>query len=102
MRASRAGQSTSGPLSRNREILARELGDEASVSVSGFIDVPVSGGQAGAENGALTVMCDGAPDVFARAEPALTAYSKSCRLRGPTGSGQLTKMVNQICIAGIV
>jgi len=69
----------------------------------GFIDAPVSGGQAGAENGQLTVMC-GCDDVevFERAAPFIAAYAKSCVLLGPAGSGQLTKMVNQICIAGLV
>ena len=67
----------------------------------GFIDAPVSGGQAGAENGVLTVMCGGRPEDFAKAEPVIAAYARSCRLLGPVGSGQLTKMVNQICIAGI-
>ena len=75
----------------------------ASSVVSGFVDAPVSGGQAGAENGQLTVMC-GCDDVevFARAAPVIDAYAKSCVLLGPAGSGQLTKMVNQICIAGLV
>ena len=67
-----------------------------------FIDAPVSGGQAGAENGALTVMCGGDAEAYARAEPVIAAFAKACRLMGPPGAGQLTKMVNQICIAGIV
>ena len=69
----------------------------------GFVDAPVSGGQAGAENGQLTIMCgcDDA-DVFDGAKEVLDAYAKSCVLLGPAGSGQLTKMVNQICIAGLV
>ncbi len=69
----------------------------------GFIDAPVSGGQAGAENGQLTVMC-GCDDaeVFEQAKPAMDAYAKSCVHLGPAGSGQLTKMVNQICIAGVL
>ena len=67
-----------------------------------FIDAPVSGGQAGAENGVLTVMCGGDAAAFARAEPVIAAYARMCRLLGPAGSGQLTKMVNQICIAGLV
>ena len=67
-----------------------------------FIDAPVSGGQAGAENGALTIMCGGEPDAYERAEPVMAAYAKACRLMGPSGAGQLTKMVNQICIAGLV
>jgi 3-hydroxyisobutyrate dehydrogenase len=82
--------------------IARELSTAAGAKGAHFIDAPVSGGQAGAENGALTVMCGGEPDAFARAEPAIAAYARACRLMGPAGSGQLTKMVNQICIAGLV
>ena len=67
-----------------------------------FIDAPVSGGQAGAENGALTVMCGGDAEPFARAEKVIAAYARACNLLGPPGSGQLAKMVNQICIAGLV
>jgi 3-hydroxyisobutyrate dehydrogenase len=62
----------------------------------------VSGGQAGAENGVLTVMCGGKQDAYARAEAVIAAYARMCKLLGPAGSGQLTKMVNQICIAGLV
>lgn len=68
----------------------------------GFIDAPVSGGQAGAENGVLTVMCGGEPETYAKVEAAIGAFARACRLMGPVGSGQLTKMVNQICIAGLV
>nr|WP_298249711.1 NAD(P)-dependent oxidoreductase [uncultured Halomonas sp.] len=68
----------------------------------GFIDAPVSGGQQGAENGALTIMCGGEEGDFARAEPILDHYGRAVTLMGPVGSGQLTKMVNQICIAGLV
>jgi 3-hydroxyisobutyrate dehydrogenase len=68
----------------------------------GFVDAPVSGGQAGAENGQLVVMCGGDADVYARAEPVIDAYAKACKRLGESGSGQLTKMVNQICIAGLV
>ena len=82
--------------------VARELSAEASRLGLGFLDAPVSGGQAGAENGALTIMCGGAESDYAKAEPLLSAYAKSCRLMGETGAGQLTKMVNQICIAGLV
>ena len=82
--------------------VARELSAEASRLGLGFLDAPVSGGQAGAENGALTIMCGGAESDYAKAEPLLSAYAKSCRLMGGTGAGQLTKMVNQICIAGLV
>ena len=83
-------------------VVARELHVSAASRGVGFVDAPVSGGQAGAENGALTVMCGGDSDVFERVEPVMAAYAKSCRLLGPSGSGQLTKMVNQICIAGVV
>ncbi len=82
--------------------VARELHETARASGIGFVDAPVSGGQAGAENGALTVMCGGDEGAYARAEPIIAAYAKSCRLMGPSGNGQLTKMVNQICIAGLV
>ncbi len=82
--------------------VARQLAAEAEAQGIGFIDAPVSGGQAGAENGALTVMCGGDQGSYARAETLIAAYAKSCRLMGPSGSGQLTKMVNQICIAGLV
>jgi 3-hydroxyisobutyrate dehydrogenase len=67
-----------------------------------FLDAPVSGGQAGAENGVLTVMVGGDREPFDRAAPIIDCYARACRLLGPSGSGQLTKMVNQICIAGLV
>ncbi|PZQ49228.1 MAG: oxidoreductase [Rhodovulum sulfidophilum] len=82
--------------------VARELNEAATVKGAHFIDAPVSGGQAGAENGVLTVMCGGAAEVYARAEPLIMAFARSCRLMGPAGSGQLTKMVNQIAIAGLL
>lgn len=82
--------------------LARELGEICAGLSIGFLDAPVSGGQAGAENGALTVMAGGAEEIFARANPVINAYAQACTLIGPTGSGQLAKMVNQICIAGVV
>ncbi|MEA1941819.1 MAG: NAD(P)-dependent oxidoreductase [Pseudomonadota bacterium] len=82
--------------------LARELDRDARDAGIGFLDAPVSGGQAGAENGALTIMCGGEADTFARAEPVMDAYAKAISLIGPAGAGQLCKMVNQICIAGIV
>ena len=82
--------------------VARELAAAAAVAGLGFVDAPVSGGQAGAENGVLTVMCGGDADTYARVEPAILAYARACRLMGPVGAGQLTKMVNQICIAGLV
>ena len=82
--------------------VARELADIGAGLGLGFIDAPVSGGQAGAENGVLTVMCGGDAAVYAKVEGAIGAFARACRLMGPAGSGQLTKMVNQICIAGIV
>jgi len=82
--------------------IARELHQTARSMGLHFIDAPVSGGQAGAENGVLTVMCGGDEAPYARAEPAIKAYARACRLMGPAGSGQLTKMVNQICIGGLV
>lgn len=82
--------------------LARELAAACAQRGIGFLDAPVSGGQAGAQNGALTIMVGGEPINFSRAEPVLKHYAKSVRLLGPAGSGQLAKMVNQICIAGVV
>lgn len=82
--------------------VAREIHEIAETRDVGFVDAPVSGGQAGAENGLLTVMCGGDSQDFARAAPVIAAYAKACQLMGPAGSGQLTKMVNQICIAGLV
>jgi 3-hydroxyisobutyrate dehydrogenase len=82
--------------------IARELSAEAGKRGFEFIDAPVSGGQAGAENGALTVMCGGEDGPFKRAEPVIMSYAKACNLLGSVGSGQLAKMVNQICIAGLV
>ena len=82
--------------------IARELHAEAKQRGFEFIDAPVSGGQAGAENGVLTVMCGGDLAPFAAAEKVIAAYARTCNLMGPSGSGQLAKMANQICIAGIV
>ncbi|MPZ16611.1 MAG: NAD-binding protein [Luteitalea sp.] len=82
--------------------LARELDAEARGRGLGFLDGPVSGGQAGAERGQLSVMTGGEPETFSKAEPALEAYAKALVLVGPAGSGQLTKMVNQICLAGLI
>jgi 3-hydroxyisobutyrate dehydrogenase len=82
--------------------VARELDADARRRGFQFIDAPVSGGQAGAENGVLTVMCGGDADAFATAEPVIAAYARMSKLLGPAGAGQLTKMVNQICIAGLV
>src|SRR5690625_5694 len=82
--------------------VARELHGIAADKGIGFVDAPVSGGQAGAENGQLAIMCGGEEEVIAKAEPVMQAYGKSIRRLGPVGAGQLTKMVNQICIAGLV
>ncbi len=82
--------------------VARELDAAARARGFAFLDAPVSGGQAGAENGVLTVMVGGEEAVFARAEPVIAAFARACNLMGPAGSGQLAKMVNQICIAGLV
>jgi 3-hydroxyisobutyrate dehydrogenase len=82
--------------------VARDLHAEAKKRGIGFIDAPVSGGQAGAENGLLTVMCGGDADDYAKAEPHIMHYAKMCKLLGASGSGQLAKMCNQIAIAGVV
>jgi 3-hydroxyisobutyrate dehydrogenase-like beta-hydroxyacid dehydrogenase len=82
--------------------VAREVHQAASARGIGFLDAPVSGGQAGAENGKLTIMVGGDANTFATAEPVLATYAKAVTLMGGPGSGQLTKMVNQICIAGLV
>jgi len=82
--------------------VAREMSERAAAQGCAFIDAPVSGGQAGAENGQLSVMAGGEPAALARVEATLMAYSKAVKHMGPSGSGQLTKMVNQIAIAGVV
>jgi 3-hydroxyisobutyrate dehydrogenase-like beta-hydroxyacid dehydrogenase len=82
--------------------LARALADAAAAMGLGFVDAPVSGGEQGAKNGQLTIMCGGRESDYARAEPVMAAYAKQCRRMGEAGAGQLTKMVNQICIAGVV
>lgn len=82
--------------------LAKELAQACVKQQVSFIDAPVSGGQAGAENGVLTVMCGGSQESFARVEPVMKAYARFSQLMGDVGSGQLAKMVNQICIAGVV
>jgi 3-hydroxyisobutyrate dehydrogenase len=82
--------------------IARELYEQAKKGGFAFVDAPVSGGQAGAENGVLTVMCGGDAEPYARAEKVIAAYARMCKLLGGPGAGQLTKMVNQICIAGLV
>jgi 3-hydroxyisobutyrate dehydrogenase len=82
--------------------VARELAVEAKKRGLGFIDAPVSGGQAGAENGLLTVMCGGDEATYLNAEPMIMSYARMCKLLGPAGAGQLAKMCNQIAIAGVV
>jgi len=82
--------------------VARDLAAIGAERGIGFVDAPVSGGQAGAENGQLGIMCGGEEADYARAEPVMAAYAKACSRLGPVGAGQLTKMVNQICIAGLV
>src|ERR1700742_1561054 len=82
--------------------IARELAAEAEKRGFDFVDAPVSGGQAGAVNGKLGIMCGGSEAAYARAEPVMAVYTKMAKRLGPAGSGQLTKMANQICIAGIV
>src|SRR5262245_60258098 len=82
--------------------IARELAAKAEERGLGFLDAPVSGGQAGAEAGKLSVMAGGDPSVFAEAQPVMAAYAANMTLIGPAGSGQLAKMVNQICIAGVL
>jgi 3-hydroxyisobutyrate dehydrogenase len=82
--------------------IARELYDASNKAGFKFVDAPVSGGQAGAENGVLTVMCGGDEDAFNGAKPVIDSYARACNLMGAPGAGQLAKMVNQICIAGLV
>lgn len=82
--------------------VTRELHAKAAEAGIAFVDAPVSGGQAGAENGVLSVMCGGDAEAYAAAEPVMAAYARICRLLGPSGAGQLTKMCNQIAIAGLV
>ncbi|MDO5641523.1 MAG: NAD(P)-dependent oxidoreductase [Paracoccus sp. (in: a-proteobacteria)] len=82
--------------------VTREMATAAGARGAAFVDAPVSGGQAGAENGQLSVMCGGAEGDFDRAAPIIDAYAKICRLMGPVGAGQITKMCNQIAIAGLV
>lgn len=82
--------------------VTRELSAVASDEGLGFVDAPVSGGQAGAENGVLSIMCGGTEADYAAAEPVMAAYARICRRLGDSGAGQLAKMMNQICIAGLV
>ncbi len=83
-------------------LVTRELSAVAAGQGKGFVDAPVSGGQAGAENGVLSIMCGGAEGDYARAEPVMAAYARVCKRLGESGSGQIAKMMNQICIAGLV
>jgi len=82
--------------------VAREVDAAAGARGVGFLDAPVSGGQSGAENGKLTIMVGGDAGVYTRAEPVISAYARAVTLMGPSGAGQLTKMVNQICVASVV
>jgi 3-hydroxyisobutyrate dehydrogenase len=82
--------------------IARELAEAAHQRGFHFVDAPVSGGEQGARNGQLTIMCGGSDAAYAKAEPVVSTYAKQCKRLGPAGAGQLTKMVNQICIAGVV
>lgn len=82
--------------------VTRELAAVATGLSLGFVDAPVSGGQAGAENGALSIMCGGTEADYAKAEPVMDAYARICRRLGETGAGQIAKMMNQICIAGLM
>jgi len=82
--------------------ITRTLAAEGGAAGIGFVDAPVSGGQAGAENGVLSIMCGGAEGDYARAEPVMQAYGRSVKRLGDSGSGQIAKMMNQICIAGLV
>ncbi|MDZ4086801.1 MAG: NAD(P)-dependent oxidoreductase [Tabrizicola sp.] len=82
--------------------ITRTLAADAAAHGLHFVDAPVSGGQAGAENGQLSIMCGGTPEDYARAEPVMAAYARICRLIGDSGAGQLAKMMNQICIAGLM
>jgi len=82
--------------------VTRELAEIARTQGMGFVDAPVSGGQAGAENGALSIMCGGTEADYALAEPVMASYARICRRLGDSGAGQIAKMMNQICIAGLV
>ena len=82
--------------------ITRELCANAAAKGIGFVDAPVSGGQAGAQNGALSIMCGGSTSDYAQAEPIMAAYARICRRLGDSGAGQLAKMMNQICIAGLM
>jgi 3-hydroxyisobutyrate dehydrogenase-like beta-hydroxyacid dehydrogenase len=84
------------------DTVTRELAELARSAGIGFVDAPVSGGQVGAQNGQLSIMCGGEAADFSRAEPIMAAYARICRHLGPSGAGQLAKMMNQICIAGLM
>lgn len=84
------------------DTVTRELAELARAASIGFVDAPVSGGQLGAQNGQLSIMCGGEAADYARAEPIMAAYARICRHLGPSGAGQLAKMMNQICIAGLM
>jgi len=84
------------------DVVTEELCAAAAAAGISFVDAPISGGQAGAENGALSIMCGGDEEAYARAEPVMAAYAKLCRRIGPSGAGQRTKMANQIAIAGVL
>ncbi|MDZ7904402.1 MAG: NAD(P)-dependent oxidoreductase [Cypionkella sp.] len=84
------------------DTVTRDLAAKAAAMGIGFVDAPVSGGQAGAENGALSIMCGGEAADYAAAEPIMASYARICRHLGPSGAGQLAKMMNQICIAGLM
>ncbi len=84
------------------DTVTRELAEIARAAGIGFVDAPVSGGQAGAQNGQVSIMCGGDAGDYARAEPIMAAYARICRHLGPSGAGQLAKMMNQICIAGLM
>jgi 3-hydroxyisobutyrate dehydrogenase len=83
-------------------LVAREMAELTGKAGIGFVDAPVSGGQAGAENGQLTIMCGGDPAAYAKVEAVVAPYTKAIKLMGPAGAGQLTKMVNQICFTNVV
>jgi 3-hydroxyisobutyrate dehydrogenase len=82
--------------------VTRELKEPAGAACLCFVDAPISGGQAGAENGVLSIMCGGDADTYTKAEPVMESYARSCRRIGESGAGQMTKMCNQIAIAGVV
>ncbi len=88
--------------STTSDTVARDLAELGAQQGSDFVDAPVSGGQSGAQQGTLTVMCGGPEHAFERVRPVIDSYARTCVLMGPTGTGQLTKMVNQVCVAGLL